>query len=625
MRLDPTQPGIGPLLSIRNRAALRSLIAVTSASAKRGFMKAMVLRALRTALPLLALAGTSETRVVAGAGSFPPANLVLNDAEARQRIEAALPTKAIVPPRRPRRLLLFDLNVGYGGHPSAGYANYAFTRIGEKTGAYQAVTSHDPAVFAADSLSQFDAVFFNNTVGNLFTDPVLRQNLVRFVYRGGGLLGVHGTSVAFTQWPGALEDWPEFGLMLGARGANHRENTERVTLAVEDPDHPLTRVFPRHGFEYRDEFFRVHEPYSRQRVRVLLRIDTNRTDLAQGRGFGNLERPDGDFALAWVRNYGRGRTFYCTIAHNPYVFWDARMLEFYFRAIQFALGDLPAPTAPSSYCTPALHAQERLGWRLGLAAPKRASASTLFETIDQAAALRLAYLQASDRQAVSRQAPKSFSPLGDRGDLLSEGEMRDLRVKLDAAGVRLLAYELTQTPADLAAWRRLFAFARDLGVEVITAQPPRALLPAIARLGQDYELRLALTPAPATNSPKPGSPVSTWTRARRFAPWLGVDADLADWEQLRLDPVRTARKLADGLAVVRLNGATFGLTPAAGAEPQQPGSSASLFLRDIHRSSGPPPVFLIPHESPPSGQALPLIGAFGRAALRLAPPPERRP
>jgi type 1 glutamine amidotransferase len=39
--------------------------------------------------------------------------------------------------------------------------------------------------------------------------------------------------------------------------------------------------------------------------------------------------------------------FYCTIAHNPSVFWDAKMLEFYLAATQFALGDLPASTAPS--------------------------------------------------------------------------------------------------------------------------------------------------------------------------------------------------------------------------------------------------------------------------------------
>jgi len=42
------------------------------------------------------------------------------------------------------------------------------------------------------------------------------------VYGGGGLMGVHGTSVAFTRWPErAKEDWSEFALMLGTRGASH--------------------------------------------------------------------------------------------------------------------------------------------------------------------------------------------------------------------------------------------------------------------------------------------------------------------------------------------------------------------------------------------------------------------
>jgi hypothetical protein len=47
-----------------------------------------------------------------------------------QRIEAAIPTKAFIRPRRHRKLLIFDLNVGYGGHGSIPTANLAFTRMG---------------------------------------------------------------------------------------------------------------------------------------------------------------------------------------------------------------------------------------------------------------------------------------------------------------------------------------------------------------------------------------------------------------------------------------------------------------------------------------------------------------
>ena len=273
-------------------------------------------------------------------------NLVTD--EERQKIEQAIPAKAPARPAKPRRLLIFDHNVGYGGHRSAAHANLAFTLMGKKTGAFEAVVRRDPAAFAAGSLKQFDAVFFNNTVGNLFEDPGLRRNLLEFVSGGGGLMGVHGTTVAFTRWPGAHEDWPAFGEMLGARGASHRDSDERVFIKIEDPDHPLVRAFGGKGFEYRDEFFRVHEPYSREKLRVLLSIDTQKTDLHQGQARGQSERADNDYALAWVRSWGKGRVFYCTIAHNPYVFWDPRMLEFYLAAAQFVLGDLPADTTPSA-------------------------------------------------------------------------------------------------------------------------------------------------------------------------------------------------------------------------------------------------------------------------------------
>jgi type 1 glutamine amidotransferase len=269
--------------------------------------------------------------------------------EERLKIERALPAKAPAAPKKARKLLVFTLNVGYGdGHRSIPYASLAFTLMGKKTGAFETVVSRDPEVFRPESLRQFDAVFLNNTVGNLFTDAELRRSLMEFVTGGSGLLGVHGTAVAFSKWDqGGKEDWPEFALMLGARGANHRINTEHVFIKLDDPDHPVNRAFGGEGFDFHDEFFRFQEVYSRDRVRVLLSIDTEKTDMRQGQSFGKVDRPDNDYALAWVRSHGKGRVFYSTIGHNPYVFWDKQMLEFYLAAIQFALGDLEAPTAPS--------------------------------------------------------------------------------------------------------------------------------------------------------------------------------------------------------------------------------------------------------------------------------------
>ncbi len=308
-------------------------------------LQGILLSAVLSVFLSCSLEATAAEGPKAGQGVVVPASLV-TEADLG-KIEAAIPVQATAKPLKPRKLLIFDLNVGYGGHGSIPFANVAFTKMGEKTGAFATVVSHDPSVFRAESLKSFDAVFLNNTVGNLFGDTALRESLREFVHGGAGLMGVHGTSVAFTKWPGAIEDWPEFGLMLGARGANHRDAHERVFVKLDDPEHPLNRVFNGRGFEYRDEFFRFHDPYSRERVHVLLSIDTEKTDLDQGPYRGRRERADNDYALAWVRSYGKGRVFYSAIAHNPEVFSDPLMLKFYLGAIQFVLGDVPATTAPS--------------------------------------------------------------------------------------------------------------------------------------------------------------------------------------------------------------------------------------------------------------------------------------
>ena len=263
----------------------------------------------------------------------------------RQKIESAIPAKSPAAPKKHRKLLVFTRNVGYGGHPSIPHANLAVELMGKKTGAYETVITDEISVFEPNNLKQFDAVFFNNTAGNLFDDPVLRKSLLDFVYSGGGLLGNHATSVAFTnkEWK---EDWPEFGQMLGARGANHREANEVVTIKLNDPNNPLNAAFGGKEFQFSDEFFRFHEVYSPDKVRVLFSIDVDKTDMNQGRSYGNCFREDNDYALAWIKSYGAGRVYYTTIGHNPYVFWDKTFLQHFLAAIQFALGDLPAPILP---------------------------------------------------------------------------------------------------------------------------------------------------------------------------------------------------------------------------------------------------------------------------------------
>jgi type 1 glutamine amidotransferase len=197
--------------------------------------------------------------------------------EDRTKIEAALPAKALVRPKKPRKLLVFDRQGiyngrQYGGHASIPHANLAAQLMGEKTGAFTATLSSEPGAISEANLQQYDAVYLNNTVGDVFDTPEMRAALLAFVARGGGVVGNHGASVASPQWT-------EFGEILGATGASHREPTEKATINIEDPTHPLMLAFDGKPFEYVDEFYRLGPPYSRDKVRVLLSIDPIVTDM----------------------------------------------------------------------------------------------------------------------------------------------------------------------------------------------------------------------------------------------------------------------------------------------------------------------------------------------------------
>jgi type 1 glutamine amidotransferase len=269
--------------------------------------------------------------------------------EERAKIEAALPAKAPAAPKKPRKLLVFDRQgiyngKQYGGHGSIPHANLAVQLMGEKTGAFTATLSSEPAAISAANLQQFDALYLNNTVGDVFDTPEMRAAVVAFVARGGGIVGNHGASVASPQWA-------EFGQILGATGASHREPTEKATLVVEDPTHPITLVFDGKPFEYVDEFYRLAAPYSRDKVRVLLSIDPNATDMMQGRCYGQCLRDDNDYPVAWIRQHGKARVFYTSLGHNPDPFWDPQILAMFLAGTQYALGDLEADATPRPRAT----------------------------------------------------------------------------------------------------------------------------------------------------------------------------------------------------------------------------------------------------------------------------------
>jgi putative membrane-bound dehydrogenase-like protein len=270
------------------------------------------------------------------------------------KIRAALPEKAQVAPAKPRKVLVFYRTDGFP-HSSIPHWNKCIELLGEKTGAFAVTLSQSYADLTPERLREFDAVFFNNTC-RMNTPAPVKAALLDFIASGKGFAGNHG---AGDNW----HDWPEGKELLGAEFVTHPYG--RIQIKVDDATSPLTTAFGGRAFGYQDEIYAFKEPYSRDKLRVLLSIDyPNSPDVAKAeqtmlkraaepnaRPFDKdslaAVRADRDYALAWIRPWGKGRFFYCALGHRAEVTFDPAMVKFYLAGIQYALGDLKADDKPS--------------------------------------------------------------------------------------------------------------------------------------------------------------------------------------------------------------------------------------------------------------------------------------
>ena len=259
----------------------------------------------------------------------------VSDEEIRH-IEEALPDKPVVQPQKPRNLLIFSLSLGYA-HEAIAYADQMLARMGLKTGAFQSKISRDMSVFHADSLSAYDAICFNNTTKLLFEDENQRRALMDFVKEGGGIIGLHAATDNFYNWPEAA------GLMGGWFDGHPWTARGTWQVVVNDPEHPLNAAFSEVRFAVNDEIYRIRPLNLRHNSRVILALDM--TDPANRNATG-VRVSDRDIPISWLRSYGQGRLFYCSLGHNRQVYWHPQILQHYLAGIQFALGDLEADTTP---------------------------------------------------------------------------------------------------------------------------------------------------------------------------------------------------------------------------------------------------------------------------------------
>jgi len=174
-------------------------------------------------------------------------------------------------------------------------------------------------------------------------------------------------------------------------------------------------------------------------------------------------------------------------------------------------------------------------WRLGMQA-YTFNRFTFYEAVDKTKALGLRYIEAYPGQRLSKEKPDARFD----HDMSSEAR-KEVKQKLREAGVKLINYGVVGLSNNEAECRKVFNFARDMGIETIVSEPPEDAFDLIDKLCDEYKINVAIH-----NHPKPSHYWDSETvlkvckgRSKR----IGACADTGHWFRSGLNPVEQLKKL----------------------------------------------------------------------------------
>jgi len=231
----------------------------------------------------------------------------------------------------PKRILYVTATYGFRHVDAIPVSIAVFNQLAQESGAFEVVNTEDISLINAAYLANFDAVYFY-TSGELPLTDQQKADLLDYVRSGHGFGGSHSAT-------DCLYSWSDYGDLIGGYFDGHPWAQE-AAIDVEDPQNPLV-AHTAPGFRFTEELYQFRN-FSRDRVRVLLTLDTRSVDMSAP----GINRTDGDFPLVWIRPYGKGRVFYSAFGHFPDSFRLEPLRTVLLKALLWLTGQVDADAAP---------------------------------------------------------------------------------------------------------------------------------------------------------------------------------------------------------------------------------------------------------------------------------------
>ncbi|MGA1980640.1 MAG: sugar phosphate isomerase/epimerase family protein [Sedimentisphaerales bacterium] len=183
-------------------------------------------------------------------------------------------------------------------------------------------------------------------------------------------------------------------------------------------------------------------------------------------------------------------------------------------------------------------------WRLGVQAWSFKQ-FTFYEAVEKTASLGLGWIEAYPGQKLSKDDPNIvFGP-----DMPAEIK-RQVKQKLKDAGVKLVNYGVVKLTNDESQCRKVFDFAKEMGIETIASEPPEEAFDMLDKLCREYQINLAVH-----NHPPPThywDPNTVLKVCNGRSKWIGACADTGHWMRSGVNPVEALKKLEGRIVSVHL-------------------------------------------------------------------------
>ena len=181
----------------------------------------------------------------------------------------------------------------------------------------------------------------------------------------------------------------------------------------------------------------------------------------------------------------------------------------------------------------AASAADELGWQMAIHAYTFRKFS-IFECIDKTAGLGLKYMSLSGSVNLDGTHMATTTQISDE-------QAAAIQKAVAAKGIKLVNIGVVKLPPEEAESRKVFEFAKKMGIDTLVAEPEPAALDTVEKLCKEYNIKVAIH-----DHPKPShywNPDTVLEAVKGRTPLMGACADTGHWLRSGLDPVECLKKL----------------------------------------------------------------------------------